>query len=93
MVNYSTTCILVCTRFLYFLKNMIIFLHRALGSKDLGYESDSNLIIRKRDQDLRTASPLSPLSPAEQKHAYAEIQRGGEVPLQGISLITREYDL
>ncbi|XP_021944289.1 sorbin and SH3 domain-containing protein 1 isoform X3 [Folsomia candida] len=63
--------------------------HWALSSpKSSGYESDSNYIMRKRTETdsvsgVRTPD-LPPLSPAEQKHMYAEIQKGGEVPLQGL---------
>ncbi|CAG7786782.1 unnamed protein product [Allacma fusca] len=55
----------------------------ALGSKDLGYESDSNLVIRKR-QEAQDIPPPPPLSPAEQRQVYVEIQKGGEVPLHGL---------
>lgn len=70
----------ICSRFLSC---------RALSSpKSSGYESDSNYIMRKRTETdsvsgVRTPD-LPPLSPAEQKHMYAEIQKGGEVPLQGL---------
>ncbi|XP_043274010.1 uncharacterized protein CAP isoform X2 [Venturia canescens] len=45
--------------------------------KESGYESDSTLIFRRRDD----ASPLSPL---EQRLAYKTIQKGGDVPLHGL---------
>lgn len=59
---------------------------RALGSKDLGYESDSNLVIRKRaeNQQETVTPPPPPLSPAEQRQVYVEVQKGGEVPLHGL---------
>lgn len=50
--------------------------HRAL--KEQGYESDSSLVFRKRDD-----ATLTPLSPVEQKQAYKNVQAGGEPPLQG----------
>lgn len=56
---------------------------RALGSKDLGYESDSNLVIRKREE-IPCTPPPPPLSPAEQRQVYVELQKGGEIPFQGL---------
>ncbi|XP_055704269.1 uncharacterized protein LOC129802464 isoform X18 [Phlebotomus papatasi] len=52
------------------------YLSRAL--KEQGYESDSSLVFRKRDD-----ATLPPLSPVEQKQAYKNVQAGGEPPLQG----------
>ncbi|XP_055687283.1 sorbin and SH3 domain-containing protein 1 isoform X34 [Lutzomyia longipalpis] len=52
------------------------YLSRAL--KEQGYESDSSLVFRKRDD-----ATLTPLSPVEQKLAYRSVQAGGEPPLQG----------
>lgn len=46
--------------------------------KDQGYESDSTLVFRKRDN-----IPPSPLSPVQQKQAYLNLQSGGEAPVQG----------
>lgn len=46
--------------------------------KESGYESDSTLVFRRRDD---TALQLTPV---EQKQAYKDIQRGGEVPLHGL---------
>lgn len=46
--------------------------------KDQGYESDTTLIFRRKEQ-----STLGALSPVEQKQAYLNVQSGGEVPLQG----------
>lgn len=46
--------------------------------KDQGYESDSTLVFRKKDNSLS-----SPLSPVEQKQAYLNLQAGGEAPVQG----------
>jgi hypothetical protein len=47
--------------------------------KESGYESDSTLVFKRRDENLQ-----SQLSPAEQKQAYKAIQKGGEVPLHGL---------
>lgn len=47
--------------------------------KESGYESDSTLVFKRRDENLQ-----SQLSPAEQKLAYKTIQKGGEVPLHGL---------
>ncbi|XP_059612596.1 uncharacterized protein LOC132259068 [Phlebotomus argentipes] len=52
------------------------YLSRAL--KEQGYESDSSLVFRKRNDVA-----LTPLSPVEQKQAYKSVQAGGEPPLQG----------
>lgn len=46
--------------------------------KDQGYESDSTLVFRKKEN-----SAIAPLSPVEQKAAYINMQSGGEAPLQG----------
>lgn len=50
-----------------------------------GYESDSNYIMRKRTTETSGVKTpeQSPLSPAMQRHMYMEIQKGGEVPLEG----------
>ncbi|XP_034952537.1 uncharacterized protein [Chelonus insularis] len=45
--------------------------------KESGYESDSTLIFRRRDD-------VSPLSPLEQRLAYKSVQKGGDVPLHGL---------
>ncbi|GAB0098168.1 SH3 domain-containing protein [Sergentomyia squamirostris] len=52
------------------------YLSRAL--KEGGYESDSSLVFRKRED-----ATFTPLSPIEQKQAYKSVQAGGEPPLQG----------
>lgn len=52
------------------------YVYRAL--KDQGYESDSTLVFRKKEN-----SQLAPLSPVEQKQAYLNLQAGGEAPMQG----------
>ena len=59
--------------------------NRALGTKELaGYESDSTLVIRKRQESAQDSIPSPPpLSPAEARSLYVEIQKGGEVPLHG----------
>lgn len=54
----------------------VLYLCRAL--KDQGYESDSTLVFRKKEN-----STMAPLSPVEQKQAYLNLQAGGEAPLQG----------
>ena len=46
--------------------------------KESGYESDSTLVFKRRDENQ------CQLSPAEQKLAYKTIQKGGEVPLHGL---------
>lgn len=53
-----------------------LYIDRAL--KDQGYESDSTLVFRKKDNGVP-----SPLSPVEQKQAYLNLQAGGEAPVQG----------
>ena len=45
--------------------------------KESGYESDSTLIFRRRED-------ASPLSPIEQRIAYKTVQKGGDVPLHGL---------
>ena len=47
--------------------------------KESGYESDSTLIFRRRED----VNSLSPLSPLEQRIAYKTVQKGGDVPLHG----------
>lgn len=58
-------------------------IHRAL--KDQGYESDTTLVFRRKEQ-----AALSPLSPVEQKQAYLNVQAGGEVPIQGFQKLAPE---
>lgn len=53
-----------------------IYYFRAL--KESGYESDSTLVFKRRDD---TANQLSP---QEQKEVYKSIQKGGDVPLHGL---------
>lgn len=55
---------------------MILFLTSAL--KESGYESDSTLVFRRREDAALQ------LNPHDQKEAYKSIQRGGEVPLHGL---------
>ena len=45
--------------------------------KESGYESDSTLVFRRRED-------ASPLSPVEQRLAYKTVQKGGDVPLHGL---------
>lgn len=54
----------------------IFFILRAL--KESGYESDSTLIFRKKEEAIQQ------LSPKQHKQAYKVIQKGGDVPLQGL---------
>lgn len=56
--------------------NAILVTGRAL--KDQGYESDSTLVFRKKEN-----SQMGQLSPIEQKQAYLNLQAGGEAPIQG----------
>ncbi|XP_071439970.1 vinexin isoform X3 [Hetaerina americana] len=46
--------------------------------KESGYESDSTLLFKRREENMQSLSPL------EQKQAYKTIQMGGEVPLHGL---------
>ncbi|KAK5650092.1 hypothetical protein RI129_001121 [Pyrocoelia pectoralis] len=52
--------------------------HMSQALKESGYESDSTLIFRRREDALQQ------LSPSEQREAYKVIQKGGDVPLQGL---------
>lgn len=47
------------------------------GLKESGYESDSTLVFRRRED-------ISPLSLLEQRLAYKTVQSGGDVPLHGL---------
>lgn len=58
--------------------NCIFFFVFFRALKESGYESDSTLVFRRRDD---TAQQLSPL---EQREAYKTIQKGGDVPLHGL---------
>jgi len=49
--------------------------------KESGYESDSQLVFRRRPES-ETAS--GSVDPNEQRSWYRDIQRGGEVPLHGL---------
>lgn len=60
------------------IKKYFLFLFSAL--KESGYESDSTLIFRRRED----VNSLSPLSPLEQRLAYKTVQKGGDVPLHGL---------
>ena len=46
--------------------------------KESGYESDSQLVFRRR------AEAEAPTDPHDQRVWYRDIQRGGEVPLHGL---------
>ena len=56
--------------------------------KESGYESDSQLVFRRRypaDSAEGGAGPTTPATdPQEQRLWYRDIQRGGEVPLHGL---------
>lgn len=54
---------------------LLFLIPRAL--KESGYESDSTLVFRRRDDTE------APLSPAERRAAYRDLQAGGEPPLRG----------
>ncbi|RVE51933.1 hypothetical protein evm_003399, partial [Chilo suppressalis] len=49
----------------------------ARALKESGYESDSTLVFRRREDSD------GPLSPAERRAAYRDLQAGGEPPLRG----------
>ncbi|XP_075971628.1 uncharacterized protein LOC142973624 isoform X3 [Anticarsia gemmatalis] len=49
----------------------------ARALKESGYESDSTLVFRRREDTD------GPLSPAERRAAYRDLQAGGEPPLRG----------
>ncbi|XP_068631276.1 uncharacterized protein [Battus philenor] len=49
----------------------------ARALKESGYESDSTLVFRRRGEND------APLSPAERRAAYKDLQAGGEPPLRG----------
>lgn len=55
--------------------NKTFIFPRAL--KESGYESDSTLVFRRREDTE------APLSPAERRAAYRDLQAGGEPPLRG----------
>ncbi|XP_050293356.1 uncharacterized protein LOC126733927 isoform X5 [Anthonomus grandis grandis] len=52
------------------------FINQAL--KD-GYESDSTLVFKRKEENA-----VSQISPKEQREAYKVIQKGGDVPFQGL---------
>ena len=47
--------------------------------KESGYESDSQLVFRRRAE-----AEATPTDPHDQRVWYRDIQRGGEVPLHGL---------
>ncbi|KAJ2952382.1 hypothetical protein O0L34_g4667 [Tuta absoluta] len=51
----------------------------ARALKESGYESDSTLVFRRRAEE----GGAPPLSPAERRAAYRDLQAGGEPPLGG----------
>ncbi|KAG5870214.1 hypothetical protein JTB14_028012 [Gonioctena quinquepunctata] len=58
------------------------FINQAL--KESGYESDSTLVFRRKEDSAMQ------LSPKEQKEAYKVIQKGGDVPLKGLRKVAPE---
>lgn len=52
--------------------------------KESGYESDSILVFKRREDTGQQ------LSPSEQKEAYKTIQKGGDVPLHGLRRVAPE---
>ncbi|XP_025833982.1 sorbin and SH3 domain-containing protein 1-like [Agrilus planipennis] len=52
--------------------------HLSQALKETGYDSDSTLVFRRREDAVHH------LSPKEQKEAYKTIQKGGDVPLHGL---------
>ncbi|KAL1509375.1 hypothetical protein ABEB36_004129 [Hypothenemus hampei] len=53
------------------------FINQAL--KESGYESDSTLVFKRKEENA-----ANQISPREQKEAYKTIQKGGDVPFQGL---------
>jgi sorbin and SH3 domain-containing protein 1 len=58
------------------------FINQAL--KESGYESDSTLVFKRREEAMQQ------LNPKQQKEAYKVIQKGGDVPLQGLRKLAPE---
>lgn len=67
--------------FLFFVRGLFSYFAGRRALKDQGYESDSTLVFRKKEN-----STMAPLSPVEQKQAYLNLQAGGEAPLQGFRM-------
>merc|ERR1712083_150478 len=55
--------------------------HLQSAIKD-GYESDSNLVFKRRENHTTPRSQ----TPAEAKSAYTQIQKGGDIPLDGLRM-------
>ncbi|ERL84818.1 hypothetical protein D910_02242 [Dendroctonus ponderosae] len=53
------------------------FINQAL--KESGYESDSTLVFKRKEE-----TAASQLSPKDQREVYKMIQKGGDVPFQGL---------
>lgn len=68
--NYVRNYIIPVFFFLFFISFESAF-------KESGYESDSTLVFRRRED-------ISPLSLLEQRLAYKSVQSGGDVPLHGL---------
>lgn len=72
---------------MYYKYNRIIAyynLNNFRALKESGYDSDSTLVFKRRDNQPQC------LSPTEQKTAYKVIQSGGEIPFQGLRKIVPE---
>lgn len=52
--------------------------------KESGYESDSQLVFRRRTESTEGGASTPAADPQEQRLWYRDIQRGGEVPLHGL---------
>ncbi|CAG9773033.1 unnamed protein product [Ceutorhynchus assimilis] len=59
------------------------FINQAL--KESGYESDSTLVFKRKEE-----TAASQISPKEQREAYKTIQKGGDVPFQGLRKLAPE---
>ena len=51
-----------------------------------GYESDSQLSFKRRDD----VSAPTPQTPSEARSAYSQIQRGGDIPVSGLRMTVPE---
>lgn len=75
---YKYSNIIVCEKEAFFNNRFTTSIFNGRALKDQGYESDSTLVFRKKEN-----SQIAPLSPVEQKQAYLNLQSGGEAPIQG----------
>lgn len=77
--GYMAKWVYPCHKHFVYNSNIVCFcmlFWRAL--KDQGYESDSTLVFRKKEQALQ-----GQLNSEQQKQAYLQLQAGGEVPVHG----------